>query len=494
MKTKTLFITLFNFALAFILSSAFGLEPNVSAVIGVSVSFAAASVPSTVNSLFSGFITNGSEFYGKEMEEIFLRPIFVDKLPQEMGIRVMFSVKSSGKYTYFGPLSKITKAYADGFAGGAVSTKKQKKYTLGEFKAEAEYSKQDYKNTVLENITNKGGISQNDITGTDVFNAEVELFMNAIKADASRIFWLGDTSKLTKSGTAYTSTPDTDYNVINGIWKSLMGQAVAFASATNDQVRLVSISNGTVAQVTTHTLTGTSGTANISINGTNYLATFNSSLTQTATDFAATHLAALAAVGITVTSSGADVILTSAIAGQAFSAAVAAANVSGNLAGTVAQTTANTPAQDLGTDEAEATMKSMLVNSTKVLKGLAGRGKPARFYLTDTMIENYTDTLESTGVEASHTAMVDGIERLTYRGVPIIPMNIDEHLDADFASPYPHRAILTVPDNLMLVLNGQSDLSEVKMWFNNDENTNRQRGQFEFGCDFVLPELVTVAY
>lgn len=499
MKTKAILITMFNFILGFSILSAVGVNANVSAVIAGVVAYQLANVQAITNSFFTGFITNGSEWYGKEMEDIVLRPIFSGTLPQEMGIRVMYSIKSSGKLTYFGPLSKITKAYADGFTLSATSTKKQKKFSLSEFKAEAEYSKQDYKNTVLENITNKGGIAQNDITGTTVQKAEITLFIDAVKEDVRRIFWLGDTSKLTSSGSGatqfYTSTADADYNVIDGIWTALMDDAVSYLSSpTNDQIRRIPIANGTVAQVTTHTLTGTSGTANIAINGTNYLATFNSTLTQTATDFAATHLAALAAVGITVTSSGADVILTSAIAGQAFSAAVAAANATGDLAGTVAATTANTPAQALGTDEAMATFKLMVENSTKVLKGYTGMGKPARIYATDSMIENYQDTLETLTTEQANKALVDGIERYTYRGIPIIPMNIDEHLDADFASPYPHRAILTLPDNLMLILNGQSDTAETKFWFNPDTNTNRQRTQFEFGANYNLPELVTVAY
>ena len=53
------------------------------------------------------------------------------------------------------------------------------------------------------------------------------------------------------------------------------------------------------------TLTGTSGTANINVSGVDYLATFNTSLTQTATDFVTTHAASiLAATGIRVSSVG----------------------------------------------------------------------------------------------------------------------------------------------------------------------------------------------
>ena len=84
------------------------------------------------------------------------------------------------------------------------------------------------------------------------------------------------------------------------------------------------------------TLTGTSGTANIAIKGVNYLATFNTTLAQTAANFVTTHAAALAKVGVTVTNiTGAELRFLSA------GLLTAPTNVSGDLAGTVA--TAATP-------------------------------------------------------------------------------------------------------------------------------------------------------
>lgn len=76
------------------------------------------------------------------------------------------------------------------------------------------------------------------------------------------------------------------------------------------------------------TLTGTSGTANITINGTDYLATFDTSLTITASDFVTSHRAALQARGYKVTSNGAEVRVQG-------SGPLTIANVSGDLSGTV---------------------------------------------------------------------------------------------------------------------------------------------------------------
>ncbi len=487
--------SIYNFALAFILMTAFGASAIASAATGIVVAKLLTMVPSQYGIAFSGFITAGSEYNGKEMEDIIIRPFFLGQLPQEMGIRVISTVKSTIKLTFFNSKSKILKAYADGWQGGSNTTIKQKKLTLAEFKAEQEYSKQTYKGLIQENITDKGGIAQNDITGTTVHNAEIAVFMAGVKEDARRIFWLGDTAKKTLHASGYyTASADLDYNVINGIWKAIFGSAAAYATATNDQIRLVSITNSGIKQVDTVSMTGSSGTANITVNGVAYLATYASSTTVTATNFVTTNAAALLLRNVVVTSSAADIIFTAVLAGQP-QLVTAAVNATGDLAGTVAHTTANTPAQDLTTDEAKSTLKSMYNNSSKVLKTLIQEaGANVRYYVTDTIRENYLDTLEGQVLESARTAMIDGVPRLTYRGIPLMPMNIDQHLLADFNEPYPHRAILTPADNLVMVVNGTGDFAETKFWFNPDLNVNRQRTQFEFGADFVLPELMTVAY
>lgn len=523
---KKSLITLFNFTLALTLLLVVGVNPVVAVGTSVAIAYSLNYVPTIYGAAFTGFITNGSEWHGKEMENVILRPIFIGQLPQEMGVRIFLSVKSSMKLTFFGPVSKLLKAYADGFQGGVIAPKKQKKLILSEFKAEAQYSKQDYKNMVLENITDIGGLNQNELTGA-VLNAEIALFMSGVKEDIRRIFWLGDTAKkyvagglrydssaplvLNADGTYASGGADIYYNVIDGIWKALFTDASTTPSS--DQIKRIVISNSTVAQVDTHTLTGTSGTANIVINGVAYLATFATSLTVTATNFATTNAVALAALGITVTHSGVTVILTAALPGQPF-LSVAAANASGDLAGTLANTTANTPAQALATDEAKATFKAMYEGSNKILKSLLGKQTQvpiatptadnptilmyagARFYATDTMIENYMTSLEagSGTVPQQYFNLIDGIQRITYRGIPIMPMDIDQHIGNDWDTPYPHRAILTMPENLALVLNGAGDIAETKFWFNPDLNVNRQRTQFEFGANYILPELITVAF
>jgi len=89
-----------------------------------------------------------------------------------------------------------------------------------------------------------------------------------------------------------------------------------------------------VKRVDTVVLTGTSGTANILCNGITRLATFNTSLTQTATDFVTSHAAAYLAAGVVVTSDGATLTFTSTVAGTDFTGNTTITNATTNLAGT----------------------------------------------------------------------------------------------------------------------------------------------------------------
>ena len=99
-------------------------------------------------------------------------------------------------------------------------------------------------------------------------------------------------------------------------------------------------------QVEKITLSGTSGTANVTVaGGLTKLVTWGTNLATTAAAFVTSHAAAYLAVGIVLTSesSGATngvLVFTAAVGGTAFSAPVIT-NATGDLAGTVAHTTAN---------------------------------------------------------------------------------------------------------------------------------------------------------
>lgn len=105
----------------------------------------------------------------------------------------------------------------------------------------------------------------------------------------------------------------------------------------------IKVTNTPVKQVDTVTLSGTSGTANLSCAGVVSVLTFNTSLTQTATDFVTAFAADYLVVGVVVTSSGADLIFTASVAGTPFTSPWVS-SLTGDLAGTTVHTTVNVPA------------------------------------------------------------------------------------------------------------------------------------------------------
>lgn len=102
------------------------------------------------------------------------------------------------------------------------------------------------------------------------------------------------------------------------------------------QIGSISILQGSLNVSATRTsysigLTGTSGTANIVVGGVNYLSTFNTSLTITASDFVIAHAASiLTATGSVVTSVGPNILI---IDTDSLSPTVSVVNLTGDLDG-----------------------------------------------------------------------------------------------------------------------------------------------------------------
>ena len=99
----------------------------------------------------------------------------------------------------------------------------------------------------------------------------------------------------------------------------------------------------------TITLSGTSGTANINVDGVNYLATFSTSLYQTALDWVVANQATLNALGIRVFAlgSGADGRIRFGASSNTILNAITITNVTTNLSGTIANEFTGSPSASL---------------------------------------------------------------------------------------------------------------------------------------------------
>ncbi len=431
-------------------------------------------------------ITHSLTFTKESTTEFFLKPLFVQNDIRDI-ITIRTDIQGSEKLDYISKLTKITKAYQTGtaFTTSTGVTITQRTINVSLMKAQVAQDGNKFFGWVKEAWLKKGW-AWDDISGTKLEEIVMDVFMAGLKADLQRQIFLGDLSK--EVGT--TGNLDEDYKEYDGLWTRFIAD---FKSLTIPAAQRVVLDNGAVKQVGTTTLTGSSGTGNITINGVDYLATWNSSLSQTATDFVALHAATILAreYGHVLTSSGADVILTSGVEGVVFSMS-ANINVSGNLAGNNVATTANTLPADLGVDEAQDAFRDMTKAVPAEMKAFKSEFK---IICTDSMAENYRETLESDGTEQAHTKMVNGIPTLVYRGIEIIIREEwDEHIAEDFAGYYPHRALLTLPRNMIYAtdLNGAESL--VELWYEKKDQENNFRVQYKAGTQYVHENFVVAAY
>ncbi len=455
----------------------------------------------------ANFITTSITWDGKENFDKILNPLFIGKSPlNTQGVRVIPNIQSKSKLNYFGAAQKILKAYAKGFTGTNYSEFTQRDIDVFQMKAEFSQDANLFYQTVFEQVLAKG-VEWNDLskTGAAVEETILEIFFNALESDVYRQFWLNDTYKETLTAAGNESgTADTDYNAYVGIWKLIFNNSAATPSAT--QIKAIDIDNSAVKQSDTVTFTGASGTANITFNGVAYLAEFASDLDGTAAAFVTSHAAALLLRGIVLTNGATadDVNFLAVVPGQPHLAPTIA-NVSGDLSGSIANTVANTAPVALAADETLATLKLMYRNSNATLKGIPKKQKV--FLMDGDSYENLLTTYEgfktSTPLfssEAGRLQMIDGVEVLSFRGIPVINLDWDVHLDADFPhasgeiAARSNRIIYTELGNLVLGMDALSEFTKFEFWFNKDEQENRYRIQLKMGANYVHNQQMTVAY
>jgi len=435
----------------------------------------------------TSIITQALTFSKESRTDYFLTPLFLQNDIRDI-ITIRTDIQGSEKLDYIDSLVKITKGYSRGktFTPSTGVTVTQRTITVVQMKAQIAQSGDEFLGWVKEHALKKG-TSLNDITGTIFEEIVLAVYVKALSVDLQRQAFMGDLLKETSTSDA---TLDVDYKEYDGFWTRFIAD---FKSATIPAAQRIVLNNNATKQVGTTTLTGTSGTGNITINGTAYLATFNSSLTQTATDFVTSHAATIAArhYGHVLTSSGAGVILTSGVEGVAFLMS-ANVNATGDLAGNNVATTANVLPADLGVDEASDAFKAMIKARPATMKEFSAETK---IICTDSMAENYRESLEADGTEQAHTKMVNGIPTLFIRGFEIV---IREEWDADIASDfpgyYPHRAALVIPRNLIWATDLNSAAEQLESWYNQDDQERNFRTEYKAGTNYIHEEYIVAAF
>lgn len=197
--------------------------------------------------------------------------------------------------------------------------------------------------------TNSDTLASNIISALDLGDVNIDLTTNLVDWSAAKHFTLelaDDTelfdvnlpeSPLVKE-ILLTVIPDRNALTLPTYWRVISG---TYDNLVDNFIRVNCITNASQAKVSTVTLAGTTGTANmIGAGGLTKEITFVTDLETTASNFVEDYAEDYLAVKIIVTSDGADVIFTSQYAGYDFTSPDVNA-ASDDLAGEVVATTAN---------------------------------------------------------------------------------------------------------------------------------------------------------
>ena len=142
----------------------------------------------------------------------------------------------------------------------------------------------------------------------------------------------------------------------------------------------------------------------------------------------------------------------------------------------------------LSSGEAYTILKNVVNNAPLELKQLPKEMKVLK--VTSSIYENLQEYYEALGVTQSYTLLVDGVARLTFRG-----MLLEEHPIWDqYLAANQHRVLYTVNENLVMATDVTDPESELKMW----EDTMKEekfyvKGKFKMAFNYVHRKFMHVA-
>lgn len=156
------------------------------------------------------YLENPKQYTGTDLETIFFRPMLTGASAQELGVRILYNLPVPTTVQLWDGQRNILQKYASaGWAGGAPATKFQKTIALKRVKAELGFSAADYFSLVYERIASRADVNMDDLTGTELEQAETALFKQAVAESIRATMWIGDSSAAT------------GYNTFDGFLKAV---------------------------------------------------------------------------------------------------------------------------------------------------------------------------------------------------------------------------------------------------------------------------------
>lgn len=152
----------------------------------------------------------------------------------------------------------------------------------------------------------------------------------------------------------------------------------------------------------------------------------------------------------------------------------------------------------LSSGEALAALEAVYSESSNLLKAVPVSKK--KFFVTGSVYDNYFNSLAATGAvtEQAYTALLNGAQTLTYKGVPVVPVRIWDTELADSTNPLygttAHLILYTTKDNHRVGVESNGDLNKIDGWYDRKDRKFYFEGDMKFGYTYLHCDLQTIAY
>ncbi len=138
-------------------------------------------------------IESTKTYTGRNMETIFFRPMLSGESAEELGIRVLYNIPTPTTVQLWTSQGDVLQPYTQaGWTGGNPAIKGQKTIHMTRVKAELGFSASDYFAQVYELIACRADVNMDDLTGSELEQAETEIFRKAIAESLRTTMWIGD--------------------------------------------------------------------------------------------------------------------------------------------------------------------------------------------------------------------------------------------------------------------------------------------------------------
>ena len=154
----------------------------------------------------------------------------------------------------------------------------------------------------------------------------------------------------------------------------------------------------------------------------------------------------------------------------------------------------------LAANTAKDYFKGIYNNSNMLLKEFGIDTGRVEFQVTRSIWENYYDSLVSTGnvSEAEYENYQKGIKMLTFRGIPVRPMNLWDSMLAESDNPLTattrHLIAFTLKENHILGVENNADLEKIESWYEMKDQKRYYRSNMILGYQYLHCDLTTISY